>query len=127
MAKKSDEEILECRKNGYEKIGAFLKEDATLLDSFFTEESTAANSGLYYLSKSIEKLADADIAFFLNGWETARGCRLEYECAKAYGIPIILESDLDLDFLDFLYNHINPNEMEKYLAMYHAKSEYKEN
>ena len=25
------------------------------------------------------------------------------------------------DFLDFLYNHIPPNEMEQYLYMYHTK------
>lgn len=27
------------------------------------------------------------------------------------------------NFLEFLYNHIQPNEMEQYLAMYHASGE----
>lgn len=40
------------------------------------------------LSYSIERLAGADIAFFCEGWETARGCKIEHEICLQYGIPI---------------------------------------
>lgn len=43
---------------------------------------------LKYLAKSIEMLADADVAVFCKGWENARGCRIEHECAVAYGIHV---------------------------------------
>ena len=43
---------------------------------------------LYYLSKSINKLDKADIIWFMPGWEKARGCRIEFECAKEYGKTI---------------------------------------
>lgn len=34
-------------------------------------------------------MAKADIAIFCPGWEKARGCQIEYQTAKAYGIPCI--------------------------------------
>lgn len=36
-------------------------------------------------------LADADIAFFANGWDKARGCKIERICAISYGIKIVDE------------------------------------
>lgn len=42
-----------------------------------------------YLAKSLELLADADVAYFAKGWESARGCRIENQCAIEYGIDTI--------------------------------------
>lgn len=42
-------------------------------------------SPIYYLSKSIEMLADADGVVFMEGFLNARGCRIEYEVAREYG------------------------------------------
>ena len=42
-----------------------------------------------YLAKSLELLADADVAYFDRGWESARGCRIENQCAIEYGIDTI--------------------------------------
>ena len=44
---------------------------------------------LVYLGRSIEVLAKADLAVFMNGWEKARGCRIEHQTAKDYGIPTL--------------------------------------
>lgn len=30
-------------------------------------------------------------AYFCKGWENARGCRIEHDAAKAYGLEIIYE------------------------------------
>ena len=30
-------------------------------------------------------------AYFCKGWENARGCKIEHEAAKAYGLEIIYE------------------------------------
>lgn len=42
-----------------------------------------------FLAKSIALLATADIAYFAEGWENARGCRIEHKCAEEYGINIV--------------------------------------
>ena len=38
---------------------------------------------------NIEFLAKADVAVFAPGWEYARGCRIERQCAEEYGIPVM--------------------------------------
>ena len=46
---------------------------------------------LCYLGESLKLLSEADIVMFLPGWEEARGCRIEHECALAYGAPLIVD------------------------------------
>lgn len=43
------------------------------------------------LSRSIKYLSTADVAYFYKGWEKARGCKIEHEIAKQYGLEIIDE------------------------------------
>ena len=45
--------------------------------------------GLWYLGQSLCKLAEADAVFFADGYENFRGCRLERECAREYGIQCL--------------------------------------
>lgn len=65
-----------------------LKTDKTaeFLDTFIEEELPEKNIGVRYLAKSIEILADADIAVFYGDWKQARGCRVEEQVAKSYNI-----------------------------------------
>jgi len=44
---------------------------------------------LEYLGESIKVLAKADVAVFAPNCLTARGCVIEYDCAKAYNIAVI--------------------------------------
>ena len=44
---------------------------------------------LWFLGKSLELLAGADIAYFAKGWQDARGCRIEHTCAVEYNIDRI--------------------------------------
>ena len=37
---------------------------------------------------NIEILADADLLLCIGDWKNARGCKIEHECAKQYGIQI---------------------------------------
>ena len=50
---------------------------------------------LYYLAKSIDVIGKVDAVFFAKGWQLARGCKIEREIAKAYGVKI-----LDYDFIE---------------------------
>ena len=40
------------------------------------------------LAESLKKLAEADVAVFVKGWEKARGCQVEHMVAEKYGIGI---------------------------------------
>lgn len=83
---KTDKEVLSVRKDVKDKLG----HDVYIIDSFF-ENIPKGVKPLYVLSKSIELLSEADVAYFVKGWENYRGCRIEHQCAMEYGIEIIEE------------------------------------
>ena len=58
------------------------------LETFFDDFGPAAKP-LDYLARSIGFLAKADVAIFAPGWQDARGCRIEHQCAEDYGIPVM--------------------------------------
>lgn len=79
----TDEEIKTVREEVIKGINPEWEVLNTLFDVKF-------DNPIYYLAKSIEKLAEADIVIFVPGWEKARGCKIEYEIAKAYGKFILI-------------------------------------
>lgn len=60
-------------------------------DENFLKRIGVVNMPLYYLAKSLEVMTNCKVAYFCKGWENARGCRLEHDAAKAYGLEIIYE------------------------------------
>ena len=67
-------------------------DEITVIDSIIEENAPDnVNSGLWYLGKALELLSDADIVVFAKGWRNARGCQIEFRCAKEYGISYICE------------------------------------
>ncbi len=88
MKSKSDEEILREREQAIDSAQRCLGEPVEVIDSFF-QGAPAGAKPLWFLGKSLELLSDADIAYFAKGWRDARGCRLEHDAAKAYGITAI--------------------------------------
>lgn len=88
MAGKTDEEIKETRKKAIEYAELLLGEKVEVIESFF-EEAPAEAKPLWFLGKSIELLSQADIVYFVKGWDKARGCKIEHQCAVAYGIKSI--------------------------------------
>lgn len=89
MRDKSNVEILAERNKAIEVASKQLNEEVEVIDSFF-KDSPALTNPLLYLAKSLELLATADIAYFADGWEQARGCRIERLCAEEYNIPVII-------------------------------------
>lgn len=88
MNGKSDEEIKKERQDALLQAVAEYGEEVELIDSFF-ESAPHDAKPLWFLGKSLELLSTADIVYFVSGWESARGCRIEHECAVAYGLDII--------------------------------------
>lgn len=94
MAGKSENQIKEelnsitemLNKQGYDVIDSFVDEDPISIG-----KKGVVNVPLYFLSKSLECLSHCDALYCGKGWETARGCRIERETAKEYGLKIIEE------------------------------------
>lgn len=88
MRGKTDEEILEEREKAVRTVEYILGEKVEILNSFVPIDGEV-NNPLKCLSESISILADADVAYFADGWKDARGCRIEHECAVQYEIGMI--------------------------------------
>lgn len=68
----------------------FAKLHIDCVDSFLTEEPINVNhEGVYYLSRSLDILSQCDAMFFHKDWQKARGCRIERQICKEYGIKIL--------------------------------------
>lgn len=88
MNGRTDEEILRERYAAVAEAEQIIGEPVTVLDSFF--ENAPSDAGpLWYIGQSILLLAFADAVYFCKGWQNARGCRIEHECAKEYGLDCI--------------------------------------
>jgi hypothetical protein len=64
-------------------------------DEWYNEENMKKRGvvqiPLCFLAKSLENMSLCHAAYFCKGWENARGCKIEHEAAKAYGLEIIYE------------------------------------
>ena len=88
MRGKSDEEILAVREMAIKAAEEMIGEQVEVIDSFF-QSAPADARPLWFLGKSLELMATADVVYFAEGWQEARGCRIEHECAVEYGIDRI--------------------------------------
>lgn len=50
------------------------------------------NGPLFFLANSLLAMSSCDAVYFCEGWENARGCRIEHEAAVAYGLNILYET-----------------------------------
>ena len=97
MAGKTEQEIIATRERA---IAALEKQGYEIVNTLFTdewygreamEERGVVQVPLCFLAKSLENMSLCHAAYFCKGWENARGCRIEHEAAKAYGVTIIYE------------------------------------
>lgn len=97
MGGKTNEEIVATRERA---IAALKDRGYEIVNTLFTDEwyskEKMAERGvvqipLCFLAKSLENMSLCHAAYFCKGWENARGCRIEHEAAKAYGLEIIYE------------------------------------
>ena len=97
MAGKAEEEIVETRNKA---IKALTDRGYEIVNTKFTgewyskkkmTERGVVQIPLCFLAKSLTNMSLCHAAYFCKGWENARGCRIEHEAAKAYGLEIIYE------------------------------------
>lgn len=97
MAGKSEEEIVATRERA---IKVLESKGYEIVNTLFTNEWYSQENmkkrgvvqiPLCFLAKSLERMSLCHAAYFCKGWEEARGCRIEHEAAKEYGLTIIYE------------------------------------
>ena len=97
MAGKTEEEIINTRNHA---VAELEKRGFEIVNTLFTDEWYSQQAmkqrgvvqiPLCFLAKSLENMSLCHAAYFCKGWENARGCRIEHEAAKAYGLEIIYE------------------------------------
>lgn len=97
MAGKTNQEIIEARERAIQALESIGYKIVNTLftDEWYSQESMEKRGvvqiPLCFLAKSLENMSLCHAAFFCKGWENARGCRIEHETAKAYGLTIIYE------------------------------------
>ena len=95
----TDEEIIATRERaiaklqneGYEVINTYFSDEWYSRESM--KERGVVQIPICFLAKSLENMSLCDAVFFCKGWENARGCKIEHDVAKAYGVNIIYEGD----------------------------------
>lgn len=95
----TDEEIEKNRnkaKRHLERLG-YKVVNTLFTDDWYSESSMkdrgVENIPLCFLAKSLENMSLCSVAYFCDGWEDARGCRIEHDAAEAYGLDIIYAED----------------------------------
>lgn len=97
MAGKTEQEIVEVRERA---IAVLEAKGFEIVNTLFTDDWNSDHAmkargvvqiPLCFLAKSLENMSLCHAAYFCKGWEKARGCRIEHEAAKAYGLEIIYE------------------------------------
>lgn len=99
MAGLTDAQIIETRNRA---IKALEEKGYEIINTLFTDEwysrENMAKRGvvqipLCFLAKSLENMSLCHAAYFCKGWENARGCKIEHEAAKTYGLEVLYEED----------------------------------
>lgn len=97
MAGKTEEEITKTRDRAIKVLEG---KDYQIIDTKFLDEwydpGNMVKRGVVqipvgFLAGAIEKMSLCHTVYFCKGWEDARGCRIEHDIAKAYGLEIIYE------------------------------------
>ena len=74
--------VAELERRGYEVVDTYFKDG-------FAVPPKVVNVPLYYLSQSLGKMAECDAVYLCDGWENARGCKVERAAAVAYDLELI--------------------------------------
>lgn len=97
MAGKTEEEIIQTREKAIQTLTnkGFEIVNTLFTDEWYSKEAMTERGvvqiPLCFLAKSLENMSLCHTAYFCKGWENVRGCRIEHEAAKAYGLEIIYE------------------------------------
>lgn len=99
MAGMLEEEIIATREKaikilkskGYEVVNTLFTDEWYNKDKM--TERGVVQIPICFLAKSLENMSLCHAVYFCEGWQTARGCKIEHEVAEKYGMEIIYEEN----------------------------------
>lgn len=97
MNGKTEQEIIDTRERaikvltdlGYEVVNTLFTDEWYSTKAM--EERGVVQIPLCFLAKSLENMSKCHVVYFCDGWQNARGCKIEHDAAVAYGLEIIEE------------------------------------
>ena len=100
MKGRTEEEIKNSTTKMHRIAEAYEGEELELIDSWVYEEPpVGCNQGAWYLGKSIEKLAVADIFIGVRDTTGWPGCQIEADAARAYDIKsYFVDASIIIDY-----------------------------
>ena len=93
IEKTRDKAIEHLERLGYKVVNTLFTDD--LYSKSAMRAMGVENIPLFFLAKSLEKMSLCDVAYFCDGWEDDRGCRVEHDAAEEYELDIIYAEDED--------------------------------
>lgn len=111
MRGRTNEAIAESRERMKKIAKEIFNEELEVIDSIISDRPPVdSKESIWYLGKSLEKLAEADYFIGVDYSEYFRGCEVERGVAQRYGIPTfcvplyIFPDALELDRRMYKYN-----------------------
>ena len=92
----TEKQVLSTRNKAIYEIIKLYGRDVEILNSYFVNDYRTQIENtmqvkrwdIFWLSQSLEIMSNADLIWMCNGWQNSKGCNIERNCAKLYGIPI---------------------------------------
>lgn len=114
MSGRDEKDILHDIAEATHYAKSMYAESATgceVINTYNQEEAPEDAGPTYYLGKSIQILGGCDQVWFLNDWYNYRGCLVEHEVCKTYGIPCYVMDlrTMRLKLSEALDAHKNPS------------------
>lgn len=91
IEKARDRAIAALKEKGYEIVNTLFTDEWYNKENM--EKRGVVQIPLCFLAKSMENMSLCHAAYFCKGWENARGCKIEHDAAKAYGLEILYEEE----------------------------------
>ena len=93
MNGKTKKEIKDEREKAIEELCKqqhIPRKEIVVIDNLIRNTSPKeAHKSLWYLGASLVLMSQADIVYFAEGWEYARGCIIEHRCVDLYGLDYL--------------------------------------
>lgn len=94
-----EKEIMQTRQRaasalagmGYDAVNTYFVNDPWY-SAVSMKERGVVHFPLLFLGAAIEKMSKCTAVYFCRGWQDSRGCQIEHEIAKKYGLECIYES-----------------------------------
>lgn len=81
---RKDKDVLKDIDQAIKQIKSIIQnEDVEFIHNF----SYVGNNRVECLGEAIKKISKCDFVYFISGWQTHKGCIIEYRVCELYNIP----------------------------------------